>query len=156
MSHLGYVFCRALLFDHTSQHSYVMNASYPTATALIKIALLLQYMRLFDRGSRARQLTIFVLVFTTLWGISYAFLGWIPCIPVSGFWDFTTPDLDIVRYGFGSLNVDVFVGTYVSQTVSNMILDMVVLAIPVPLYFGPDLGLKSRASLFGLFLLGAV
>lgn len=63
---------------------------------------------------------IATIVFVSLWGLAYGLLGWIPCVPVSAYWNLTKP---AVRFAYGSLYVEPFVVTYTSMTASNMVLD---------------------------------
>lgn len=143
---------------HTSRYlqaSYVENACYPTATSLIKIAILLQFRRIFTGNSKRYQLaTRLMLIATALWGIIFSFVCWFPVFPVNAFWDLTI--VTTVRYGIGSLDPTSFTSTYVALTATNMVLDLLILSLPVPYYLKSSLSWKSRSSLLGLFLLGSV
>jgi len=55
------------------------------------------------------------------------------------------------RYGYGSLDVESFVGTYESHAATNMLLDAVVLAIAVPMFFKQGMRKNSYWGLLGLF-----
>ncbi|GKT46359.1 satratoxin biosynthesis SC1 cluster protein 4 [Colletotrichum spaethianum] len=133
---------------------YVCNGAYPMATALIKLALLFQYLRMFERGTKSRFITIFFIVFTAIWGIVYSFLAWVPCIPVSAFWDFFS--LTETRWAFGSRDPVVFARSFESHVGINVALDLIVFAIPIPLFLRAGLRKKSRMSLFGLFAMGVL
>lgn len=138
------------------QNSYVMHACYPTATALIKLAILVQYLRLFDdKKGILRQTTLVMIGLVSLWGLAFSFIGWFPAFPVSAEWDFSDTTSG-VRYGFGSLDPSSIVAASLAQTTTNMVLDLIVLAIPVSYYLQPKLDWKSQASLMGLFSLGSV
>lgn len=60
------------------------------------------------------------------------------------------------RYGYGSLNVKIFVGTYESHAAANMLLDAIVLAIAVPMFFKQGMRKNSYWGLLGLFVLGGM
>lgn len=60
------------------------------------------------------------------------------------------------RFGYGSLDVRSFVGTYESHAAINMLLDAVVLAIAVPMFFKQGMRKNSYWGLLGLFVLGGV
>ncbi|KAI3542328.1 hypothetical protein CSPX01_07083 [Colletotrichum filicis] len=130
---------------------YVANASYQMSTAFIKISLLFQYLRIFDRPSFLRSLCIYLIIFVSLWATAYSFLGWVPCVPVAAYWNWTIP---ATRWAYGSLNSDIFSGTYESHSSVNFALDVLVLAIPVPLYFRPQQSLKSKLRLLALLVIG--
>ncbi|KAI1855262.1 hypothetical protein JX266_000127 [Neoarthrinium moseri] len=128
---------------------YVANASYNMSTALIKMSLLFQYLRIFDRG-KTRILCIALLCFIGLWGLAYSALAWFPCSPVSGYWDWLSgPQC----WAFASLDGPEFYATYASHAVLNMVLDFIVLATPMPLYFRDTTSTATRRRL--LMLLGA-
>lgn len=121
------------------------------STAFIKISLLFQYLRIFDRPSFLRSLCIYLIIFVSLWATAYSFLGWVPCVPVAAYWNWTIP---ATRWAYGSLNSDIFSGTYESHSSVNFALDVLVLAIPVPLYFRPQQSLKSKLRLLALLVIG--
>lgn len=138
------------------QNSYVMHACYPTATALIKLAILFQYLRLFDETKAIlRQTTLVMIGIVSLWGLAFSFISWFPAFPVSAQWNFND-ETSGVRYGFGSLDPSSVVAASLAQTSTNMVLDLIVLAIPVSYYLQPKLDWKSQASLMVLFSLGSV
>ncbi|KAI1100041.1 hypothetical protein F4804DRAFT_336665 [Jackrogersella minutella] len=130
---------------------YVGNATYVTGTALIKEALLLQYLRVFDRGVFVHRLLIVLIVFTALWGIAYSFLAWVPCFPVHDFWDNGGgPNC----YAYGSQYAGPFIATFQSHAAINMVLDTIVLIIPLPLFFKDGATTCSRIRLVGLLSMG--
>ncbi|KAF9873324.1 hypothetical protein CkaCkLH20_09137 [Colletotrichum karsti] len=124
------------------------------STTFIKLAILLQYLRTFDRGSKSRTLTIVMIVITSMWGIAFMFLAWIPCLPVRAYWDWE--EHAIGRWGFGSQIAEELIRTYESHATSNMLLDFIIFAIPLPLYFNKEANKRSRKGVLGLFLLGSV
>lgn len=120
--------------------------------SFIKIAILLQYLRVFQDERRYQQVTVFVLAIVASWGLASGFICWFPSFPTSAIWDFD--NTTAIRYGLSSLRPDIFTGVYIAITSVNMALDVVVLAIPVPYYFSSAMSSKSRYSLVALFLLG--
>ncbi|KZL69997.1 integral membrane protein, partial [Colletotrichum incanum] len=133
---------------------YVCNGAYPMATALIKLALLFQYLRMFERRTKSRFITIFFITFTAIWGLVYSFLAWVPCVPVWAFWDFFS--LTEARWAFGSHDPVVFARSFESHVGINVALDLIVFAIPIPLFLKAGLLKKSRMSLLGLFAMGVL
>lgn len=134
---------------------YIANGAYPMSTALIKLALLFQYLRLLGRGSTARVVTIITIVVVSMWGFAFAFLAWVPCVPVRAYWNLFIPDSEATRYGYGSHDQAVFVATYLTNAATNMVLDLVTFAIPMSLWLDRSVQGKTRMALFGLFVLGA-
>lgn len=98
--------------------------------------------------------TVVTIIIVAAWSIAYGIMGWVPTIPIRAYWNLTIP---ATRYAFGSLQVDEFVATYTSLTATNMILDMIILAIPAPLLlYNKTQNRKSRWALIGLFSIGSL
>ncbi|KAI1445514.1 hypothetical protein F5Y02DRAFT_127274 [Annulohypoxylon stygium] len=130
---------------------YIGNATYVTATALIKEALLLQYLRVFERGVFVRRFLIFLIIFTAFWGVAFSFLAWVPCVPVYTFWDNGGgPNC----FGYGSSYAAPFIATFQSHAAINMVLDTLVLIIPLPLFFKDGATACTRIRLVGLLSMG--
>lgn len=55
------------------------------SNALIKVSLLLQYLRTFV-DIRLRRVCIALTVITCAYAFAFGFMGWFPCFPVEGFW----------------------------------------------------------------------
>ena len=125
------------------------------STACIKISLLLQYLRIFERGTTVNLFCKVVAVFTLLWGVAYSILGWVPCVPVYMYWS-RTPKDNPRCFAYGSLVPHEFSGTYESHTAINMALDLIVLAIPVHLYFKSGVAWQTRNALAVLLFMGGV
>lgn len=135
-------------------HSYIANASYPLSAGFIKLALLFQYLRVYNKESVFRKATVATIVIVALWSTIFGVLGWVPCVPVNAFWDLTRP---ATRYGFGSLYVVPFVSIYMSLTASNMALDMVILGLAAPLLlYHKESTERSRWALVSLFGFGSM
>ncbi|KAG6355728.1 hypothetical protein INS49_003692 [Diaporthe citri] len=133
---------------------YIANATYPSSAGFIKLALLFQFLRIYEKGSRLWYTTVGTIVIVFAWCIGYGILGWVPTIPIQAYWDLTLP---ATRYAFGSLEVETFVYTYTSLTATNMILDIIILAIPAPLLlYNKTSSTKSRWALICLFSIGSM
>ncbi|KAL1838821.1 hypothetical protein VTJ49DRAFT_2178 [Mycothermus thermophilus] len=148
-------------FDSASAflHSfYVFNGSYAMSTALIKISLLLQYMRVYERGTRLYNICRAFIIIIALWGAAYSMIAWVPCVPVSDYWTvFYEQDISGLRcYGYGSQSVREFKAIYESHAAVNMVLDLVVMALAVPMYFEPGATGRTRLGLVGILTMGTI
>lgn len=133
---------------------YVQNAAYYTCAGIVKLSLLCQYLRLFQKGV-IRQICIVLMVLTGLWAFFWFFQGWFPCFPVSGFWNRTrTPPAKCWGTGFG--NVQNSLTAFVAFAATNMMLDTIIFFIPIMLYFRPGLGSRQVLAIIALFTLGSV
>ena len=139
-------------FPTVMKHLYVTNAAYHTTTALIKLSLLLQYLRLFRQGT-LRYVTMILLCAVAAWGIAFSFLAWFPCLPVSGLWD-RKPDS--MCYGFGYRTANETKMTLLLFASTNMFFDIVIFLIPLTEFFRPGLRKKQVMAMAGLFTMGSI
>ncbi|KAK3939409.1 hypothetical protein QBC46DRAFT_342628 [Diplogelasinospora grovesii] len=134
---------------------YVANACYVSSTAFIKLSLLFQYLRIFEHGTILRRICTTLIIIIALWGTAYAFMAWFPCFPVSGFW-MVSRTAKCYAFGASIPNPDAFAATFESHTATNMVFDIMVLAIPIPLYFEQGTPSKARVNLVVLFSMGCL
>jgi hypothetical protein len=136
------------------QAFYIENALYISQTAIIKISLLLQYLRIFKAGMM-RWICITLLVIVSLWGLTYGALAWVPCVPIQAQWDrLAYPNAKC--YGFGLTNIKDFTSLFESHTALNMILDFVIFMTPMVLFTKPNLRMKNIFAMAGIFVIGGV
>ncbi|KAI4696592.1 uncharacterized protein J4E88_000769 [Alternaria novae-zelandiae] len=131
---------------------YFEMAIYVTNCGVIKIALLLQYLRIFKAGLM-RWICIGLLVAVTLWGIAFSITAWFPCFPVRGYWDRT---VSANCYGFGLGDLDSFIATYKAQAATNMLFDISIFIAPMVLFRTPNLRSKNVFAMAGVFTFGAI
>lgn len=77
-------------------------------------------------------------------------------MPVSGFWSLDILNDTATRWGYGSHYTEIVARTFIGHSASNMFLDMVMFAIPIPFWLGKNVESKTRRALLGLFFLGAM
>jgi hypothetical protein len=134
---------------------YITNAAYHTTTAFIKISLLLQYLRLFQRGTR-RIICIVLLVLVTSWGMTFIFMAWLPCFPVSSFWNRVGNPKAGKCYGFGYRTINEAKYTILAFAATNMMFDLAIFLVPLTEYFSKDIRRKQLLAMTGLFSLGSM
>lgn len=140
--------------ETTMKWFYVANVAYIMTAVLVKLSLLFQYLRLFREGYR-RTTTILLLALVILWGCAFAFMAWVPCFPVSGFWDKQrVPPAKC--YGFGYRTLDEAKNTLFAFSGSNMIFDLAIFLLPLTEFFRPGLNRKQVLAMTGLFAFGSV
>ena len=64
------------------------------------MALLFQYLRVFEPGSRYRLFCKVMIVISAGWGAAFIMLRWVPCFPVSNYWEVSVKNRHC--WGFGS------------------------------------------------------
>ena len=101
----GYLFVCCILIYMTAsctnisfQRFYIANGTYSMSTALIKLSLLFQYLRMFERGL-TRTLCIGMIVIISCWGIAYSIMAWFPCFPIQAYWDWSITNAKCYAYG---------------------------------------------------------
>ncbi|KAF2013973.1 hypothetical protein BU24DRAFT_395100 [Aaosphaeria arxii CBS 175.79] len=129
---------------------YFENAFYVTDTALFKISLLVQYLRIFKAGYM-RWTCLAVLALVSLWGVAYAALAWFPCWPIKHYW--ARPS-NAKCWGYGFSDPKSFVQTFQSHSAANMVFDITIFLMPMILFSKPDLKKRSIMAMVGMFLLG--
>lgn len=125
--------------------------SYNIATLFTKLCLLTQYIRMLEKPHPLRKLCWGFLALTCMWGTAFIILAIVPCVPVSAFWHRGTGTC----YGYGSIESSSLQSVYISQNTTNVFLDLVILAIPVPLYFQKSMPSKTRVGIGFLLFIGA-
>ncbi|CBX92052.1 predicted protein [Plenodomus lingam JN3] len=131
---------------------YIENGMYVTETTLIKISLLLQYLRIFKAGYM-RWICIVLLGLVSAWGAGFMFIAWFPAFPVRGAWDATVVG---TRYGFGFRDVTSFVNTFIAHSTLNMVFDIAIFVAPMVLFGTPNLRLKNALAMAGVFTFGGI
>ncbi|KAF1928617.1 uncharacterized protein M421DRAFT_420501 [Didymella exigua CBS 183.55] len=129
---------------------YIEHSIYLTETAIIKVSLLLQYLRIFKAG-RMRWLCLALLVVISLWGLAFSILGWFPCAPVRAYWNRTG---NFVCYGYGFRDRESFAALFQAHSASNLFFDIAVFATPLVLFRTPNLKFKNLLALGGVFAVG--
>jgi hypothetical protein len=120
-------------------------------TTIVKISLLLQFLRIFKAGTM-RWICIIEITVVALWGLAFFIIGWFPCFPVRGAWE---RDIGATCYGFGLGDVQEFILMFKFHSASNMVLDFAVFLTPMVIFRSPNLKTKNVLGIIGVFGFGA-
>ena len=134
------------------KHFYIGTITYPLTLTFIKLALLVQYLRIFGQDSRRRLLCKWLIGLISVWGLVYSIPTWVPCYPVASMWDFTVRSRHC--WGYFSFDPAQALGFYISHSVTTTLLDLVVMALPATLVLRRNTQKKTRIALMCLFVLG--
>jgi hypothetical protein len=118
---------------------YASIVIYNFATPLVKTSILLQYKRIFVSPT-VQRVCKFALVFMILMAISFPLTLALSCIPVPRFWDSTIPGTCIDQN-----KADPIMGAF------NILSDIFLLILPMPLVKSLQLPRKQRMMLYGVF-----
>ena len=124
--------------------SFSFEILYTVTTGLVKYSILLFYKRLFPQRS----------VRITLWTIGAIVLAWqvagllaffFQCKTLHNAWDFTTSGecIDISKLWIGN-------------AITNIIMDLILVALPMPLIWNLQITKNQKVALSGVFLVGAL
>ena len=131
---------------------YLIGVSYVSSTALIKVSLLCQYLRIYEPGTHTYRFTQFMAVVIGLWGFAFAFMGWFGCFPSpASFWNGTSKGC----YASFSPDPHVAVKTIEGHSGVNVVFDFIVLGIAFRLLFMKDAPVNGK-GLMALLCMGAV
>ncbi|EDU49410.1 conserved hypothetical protein [Pyrenophora tritici-repentis Pt-1C-BFP] len=110
------------------KHIYSTNSAYAASTALIKLSILFQYLRLFTEAAPsgsstqyrlARRLTWGLIAICAVWGCTFFLLALFPCRPIEKNWN---PLLDGKCIGWGTKDPDKFyvaIGRMIAMSVNR-------------------------------------
>jgi hypothetical protein len=116
------------------------------------MSLCVQYLRVFKAGIM-RRIVLGELIIVTLWVVAYGFMAWVPCFPVSAYWN---REGSFKCYGYGFDDLDSFIHLFESHTALNMVFDLTIFITPMVLLTAPNLRRNNILGLAGVFLFGAV
>lgn len=121
---------------------YASIPIYAMGMCLLKIAILLQYRRIFA-VPLMQKLTMIGLVFEGCWAITVTFLQVLTCVPVAAFWDTSIEGRCINQLVVWFLNASINIAT-----------DFMVFSLPLPVIHRLQLRRAQKVMLLGIFCLG--
>lgn len=133
---------------------YAGSVTYPLSLTFIKLAVLAQYLRIFERHSARRRVSKLLIYVTAIWGLIFCLPAWVPCTPPSDMWNVGNPNRHC--WGFASPVIKEALGFYISHSVSTTLLDIIIFLLPMNLFFRFDTHRNTRIALLLLFGLGLV
>ncbi|GME26181.1 Integral membrane protein [Neofusicoccum parvum] len=148
----------SLTMDMYSDYLYwfwAATISYFFSTTLIKVSLLVQYLRLFERRSTIHLVIIALIAIVSAWGLIFVFLLAFSCSPVKKFWSWSTEG-KCFGFGIGSEDPDTFFTAFATHSAFNMAFDIIVLTFPIFSLSSIDLEGKRKYAIAGLATLGSV
>jgi len=131
---------------------WLLGLSYVSSTAFIKLSLLCQYLRIFEKGTFIYHATIILAGVIGLWGFAFTFMGWFACFPSpAAFWNQTGKGC----YASFDPEPAVVIKTIEGHAGANVAFDFMVLALAFRLLWEKN-GPINKRGLAALLLLGLV
>ncbi|KAI0468055.1 hypothetical protein F4859DRAFT_492504 [Xylaria cf. heliscus] len=140
-------------FVHTTtlrvytQAKYAYQVVGTIGLAIVKIAILLYYRRIFSVRS-FRIANDVCLAIVAAWGISFTFVLIFQCNPISTLWD--KFEFEYTPYCIQTLSF------YMAVAITDLIIDIIIFALPIPYVLRLHLPLKQKLAVAGILLLGSI
>ncbi|KAI1166563.1 hypothetical protein F5B18DRAFT_648628 [Nemania serpens] len=128
-----------------AQTLFVTELLYGLVFPVEKTTILLLYLRLFRVHRWFRTTTYFLIAYIWLWGISEVIVAIAQCRPVSFQWDKTIQGQCIDQLAY-----------YRWVSVPNVIHDVVMLILPLPVVWILKVDLRQKLALSAVFLIGSI
>ncbi|KUJ14478.1 uncharacterized protein LY89DRAFT_736511 [Mollisia scopiformis] len=130
---------------HLLQIVYSIQLTYNTVIYLVKTSIVVFYLRLATVDSSLRKSSLAVAAFLTLFYISSQTTTTLQCLPVQSNWDL------VGKYTKKCINTEVY---FYVLAVLNIIVDIVILALPINTLKDMKRGTRDKVVLFILFGVG--
>lgn len=127
---------------------YVSEIHYPITITAIKISILLFYLRLFGARKWFRHVIYITEAIVLSWCMATILPAVFQCKPIHIAWS-----IDAIEMMEHCNNLNAYL---IATSVINVILDFWILALPLSIVWTLQMSRKSKASLSGIFLLGAL
>ncbi|KAL2850307.1 hypothetical protein BJY01DRAFT_245479 [Aspergillus pseudoustus] len=126
---------------------YAGEYIYIFCAPLIKISMLLLYLRLFP-SYNFRTATYICIAVCVCWAISFLVTGALICRPLSYIWHQWDGEHEGVCLNHNAI--------LIAHAIVNIVLDLVVIGLPIPTLVNLHLGWKKRLGICLMFLIGIV
>lgn len=124
---------------------FAINFIWTIAMPLIKLSILLLYIRIFGRLRYIRIIFYVVCIFMALWAIAVVLILCLQCRPIELIWN--------KRIQGGScINSNIF---YLVSSIPDAITDVILLLLPLPAIWRLHNTIWQKAILTGMFVLGS-
>jgi len=134
-----------IIHSKANQTVFVNNTLYVTLTILVKVSLLVFYLRLFPQR-KFRIACWIVLAYILAGSIAWLFTLFFQCLPISANWNIYAKDpnchnVQIIQYLSAAMHI--------SQ-------NLLILLLPLPIVVKLKVDLRKKVSLVAMFSLGAL
>ncbi|KAI0470506.1 hypothetical protein GGR56DRAFT_147937 [Xylariaceae sp. FL0804] len=116
---------------------------YNITLLLIKMTLFLQYYRFIKQSQKTRHIYLVIMGGVVAWTIGQIFTVMLVCTPIAGYWDRSVPSKCINEVDVQNINA-----------IGNIVTDVIVLLLPMPVVWKLQLRPHQRWSLICIFSLG--
>lgn len=129
---------------HLLQIIYAIQLTYNTIIYFVKVSIVTFYLRLATIDSNLRKASLAVIAFLTVFYFSSQTTTTLQCLPVQSNWDLTGKPKKCI-------NTEVY---FYVLAVLNIIIDITILALPIPTLKNIKRGTRDKIALFVIFGVG--
>ena len=122
---------------------FIVEIIYTTGLTVVKMSVLLFYVRVFGIVRVYRFIFWIVAFLITGWGISMNFMGIFSCAPIHTAWDST-----VLGHCDSSYKTDL------GAAIPNIAIDFILLILPVPMLWRLHTEISSKIALVAVFSAG--
>ncbi|KAF4620234.1 hypothetical protein G7Y89_g14586 [Cudoniella acicularis] len=127
---------------------YFLSIFATSTIGFTKVSVILLYRRLFGSEKWFSHMTSVVLPLIVIWALGFSFTLIFQCSPIHFSWH--VPEMFLAPYCIK------FLEFYLALPITDIITDIIVLAMPIPMVWKLQLPLKQKCAVGGMFLLGAL
>ena len=124
---------------------YINDIFYALTLPTVKFSLLCMYWKIFNRVAAFRYAAITVGIIVFCWMVGTLFTQIFNCNPIQGAWN--------VEIGATCIDPVKF---YHGNAISNLLTDVIILLLPMPLVWRLQMTFKRKVALSGVVLLGSL
>ena len=130
-------------FPADAKWLFAVNLAYPTGLSIIKMSVLLFYIRVFQTVKAYRSAFWSVGFLIVAWCVAFSFLAIFRCVPVQKLWNHELEGNCIPIHA-----------VLLSTTVSNIIIDAIILLLPMPMLWRLRVNVVRKWALIAVFTAG--
>ncbi|KAH8203669.1 hypothetical protein TruAng_002199 [Truncatella angustata] len=134
-----------ILDDPRFLTKFAVNVISPIGFGFVKASILVLYKTIFQHIRPFRWAVYGMLTIVVIWAVSFFFANLFTCLPI-------TP---LIEPFYGNKCVDTY-SLWLSVLVTDLIVDVGILIMPIPLVLRLHLPWKDRLGVLGMFLLGTI
>lgn len=135
--------------DFRPQTEFATQLLSVLSLVFTKLSIVFFYRRVF-RGKTFSLVSIGLITLICIWGVAFFFATLFECMPISEAWKslYGTPEHSQYCYNYLPM--------FQATAVTNMIIDVLVLTVPIPLVWRLQMPIRQKIAVSGFFLLGAL
>lgn len=122
---------------------FMVYMLYVTGLTLVKLSVLLFYVRVFRTVQAYRVAFWIVGLIVVAWCVAQSFVALLACIPIQSAWDSSIPGRCVSMEAAS-----------VGSSVTDILTDFILLVLPVPMVWNLQISFRRKIGVVGVFIAG--